>query len=104
MGVDFYACNNCRDTFPDCGHYVSCECGEHWCSDECAEEEGFRREPDGFMYKGQYGEYKHSTSCGFCRQEDFSDTELLDFLIRSHNSSRAEVIDMYKESKENEGE
>lgn len=37
MGVDWYSCRNCGDTFPDCGDFVSCECGEHWCDYDCAE-------------------------------------------------------------------
>lgn len=42
MGVVFYTCNRCGETFPDCGDYVSCEgCGTVWCCDECAEEDGF---------------------------------------------------------------
>ena len=40
MSIDYYSCNNCGETFPDCGDYVSCEgCGTKWCCDECAEEE-----------------------------------------------------------------
>ena len=29
MGVDFYSCHYCEETFPDCGSYVSCECGNY---------------------------------------------------------------------------
>lgn len=37
MGVDFYACGDCGETFPDCGSYYSCEqCYRHYCSTECA--------------------------------------------------------------------
>lgn len=27
MGVDFYSCDNCGETFPDCGTYIHCEHG-----------------------------------------------------------------------------
>ena len=27
MGVEFYTCNYCRETFYDCGGFVGCECG-----------------------------------------------------------------------------
>lgn len=37
MGVDFYACANCEETFPDCGEYYSCEqCSRAYCSTDCA--------------------------------------------------------------------
>lgn len=52
MGVDFYTCNSCRGTFPDCGHYTGCEYGIHWCCDDCAESEGYRQEKDGFTPEG----------------------------------------------------
>lgn len=42
MGVEFYTCDNCGETFADCGEYVSCEtCCTKWCCDECAEEDGY---------------------------------------------------------------
>ena len=35
MGVDFYVCRACDETFPDCGPYVRCEgCGKPYCGDE----------------------------------------------------------------------
>jgi|HubBroStandDraft_4_1064222.scaffolds.fasta_scaffold00029_31 hypothetical protein len=48
MGVDWYPCNYCGRTFPDCGDYVLCSgndgnCGTEWCSDKCAEKEGYVR-------------------------------------------------------------
>ena len=27
MGVDYYSCDNCGETFPDCGIYIHCENG-----------------------------------------------------------------------------
>ncbi|ALA47887.1 hypothetical protein SUNDANCE_71 [Brevibacillus phage Sundance] len=102
MGVDFYACHKCGETFPDCGYHVGCECGNVWDSDECAKAEGFRKEDNGFTPKGT--KWAQETSCKYCREEDFTDTELLEFILRSHNSSRNEVIKMYKEWKQNEEE
>lgn len=29
MGVDYYTCENCGETFPDCGTYAKCEHGHH---------------------------------------------------------------------------
>ena len=45
MGVDYFVCANCGETFPDAGSYVSCgNCGEVWCSHDCAEEDGHKDE------------------------------------------------------------
>lgn len=44
MGVDFLVCKKCGETFCDYGEYVSCDCGEHWCCDECAEEDGYSQD------------------------------------------------------------
>ena len=43
MGVEFYTCNYCGETFSDCGGFVGCECGTKWCDDECAEADGYRK-------------------------------------------------------------
>ena len=34
MGVDYYVCDHCRETFPDCGRYDSFEAG-HMICDRC---------------------------------------------------------------------
>lgn len=102
MGVEFNACNKCGDTFYEGSSRCKSCCGLDWCSSECAKAEGFREEPKGFKQKGSI--YSQETSCNFCRKEDFSDTELLNFLVNSHNSSRQEVVEMYKEHLENEGD
>lgn len=43
MGIDYLSCKYCGDAFPDVIDYISCSCGESWCSEECAEEDGFER-------------------------------------------------------------
>lgn len=93
MGVDWYACNNCGETFPDCGDYTGCECGEHWCSDECAEVEGFRREEDGYKPAGQ--SWEQESSCSYCRKEDHSDSTLLDYCLQLIGKTREQIIVEY---------
>ena len=90
MGVDFYPCNYCGETFCDCGDFERCECGVKWCSLECAEKEGYTTE-----IKGKWGE----GSCNFCREEDFEDSILLDFALSLLEESRMELIEQYKQSK-----
>jgi hypothetical protein len=74
MGIDWEVCHYCGDTFPDCGDHESCECGNHWCSFECAENEGFVRDEEA-------EEKDLESSCNFCRGEDYTDSELLSFLL-----------------------
>jgi hypothetical protein len=97
MGVDWYSCRNCGDTFPDCGPHESCECGEHWCCSSCAEE-------DGINYKYDEEDDYETISCNYCREEDFEDYELLYFLFEKHNTSRQKVIEQYKQWKEDDNE
>jgi hypothetical protein len=93
MSVDFLVCNNCGGTFCDCWEYTSCEsCGKHWCSDECAEENGFRIEVD--------NEEEYSTSCKYCREEDFEDDVLLEYALEKLELSRKQLLEMYKSETE----
>lgn len=85
MGVDFYPCNSCGETFCDCGVYVGCDCGNKWCDTECAEEEGY-----------QYNEETRDSSCSYCRKEDFEDSELLRYVLRKSGITREEIISEYK--------
>jgi len=76
-----------------CGYYVSCDCGRKWCSDECAEEDGWINEEeneDSDVYR----------SCKYCREEDFEDSELLKYALKGLEVTRSELIDMYKLEKE----
>jgi hypothetical protein len=108
MSVDYLVCKHCGDTFCDCGDFVSCECGEDWCSDECAETDGYKREScksgydidDKECEKSCYGcENYLESSCNFCRKEDFEDDKLLEFTLKLLKTDRQSLINLYKESK-----
>jgi hypothetical protein len=91
MGVDFFFCHQCGESFPDCGDYVSCgdDCSNVWCSLDCACEEGY---DDGYNEESEECE---KTSCDFCRQEDAEDSELLEFLMKEHKLTRNKLLKMY---------
>lgn len=99
MGVDFYVCQRCSNTFPDCGYYINCnECYNHWCCEQCAEEDGWRvdiEETDGDGTKGSYGE-EAVHSCSYCRNEAADDHTLLSFLLTKLGLTRLEVLDEWK--------
>lgn len=68
FSVDYYKCDCCGKVFSDWDddcHF--CDCGKHYCSDECAEKCGFKED----LY----------STCNFCRKEDFNDSQLLDYLL-----------------------
>ena len=93
MSVDFFDCAICGEGVCMCGYYVSCDCGRKWCSDECAEEDGWINEEeneDSDVYR----------SCKYCREEDFEDSELLKYALKGLEVTRSELIDMYKLEKE----
>lgn len=115
MGVEFYTCDNCGTTFPDCGEYVSCEtCWTKWCCDECAEEDGYVGEhcklhPDlddyGLMYEYRKKHCKYDSctdcehyvpdSCKYCRKEDYTDNVLLDYCMELLGVTRDQLVEKY---------
>ena len=108
MSVDWYGCKKCGETFPDCGDYTSCECGEMWCSDECAEKDGFKRESCKLEYDMDDNDCEEScyncdnkieSSCKYCREEDFDDSILFKFALKSLGMERETLIQSYKLSK-----
>lgn len=121
MSVDFLVCKNCGDTFCDCGEYVSCECGTNWCSDECAEADGYRKERckldcsqddeemDDCIKKEEYNKSGYvscwdcenyiESSCNFCRNEDYDDITLLNKALELLGISRENLINKINKEK-----
>ncbi len=86
MSVDFLVCTNCGETFPDCGYYISCKCGNCWCSDECASEDGFEDNNEDDEDKDE-----DEISCSFCRNEKFTDKELLAYAVEKLRTTIEEL-------------
>ena len=118
MSIDYLVCSGCGDTFPDCGYHVSCEqCGTKWCSDECAELDGYMKEhcskhPDlnsrKLMeeYRKNYCgfddctecEHYNPESCNYCRGEDYEDGVLLEKALELLKMSREELVKAVNDS------
>ena len=81
MGVDFYACQICDETFPDCGNYFGCECGAMFCSTKCGK-------PD--------TEDENNPTCCLCRKDEATDYVLLKFLLKHVKMTRNQVLEMYR--------
>ena len=109
MSVDFFDCRVCNESVCECGHYVSCEgCGNKWCSEECAEIDGYKAEHCKLGYDDNSDceiscyrcENNVESSCSYCREEDFEDDELLGFALKVLGMKRETLIDSYKLSKD----
>jgi len=105
MSVDFFDCDVCGRSICDCGDYVSCECGKNWCSEECAESDGYERISCKLGYDVDDNECEDSCcccdnqvedSCKYCREEDFEDDVLLEFALKLSDLTREELIEAYK--------
>jgi hypothetical protein len=91
MGVDYYTCNHCDETFPDCGPMIWCACGNKWDYDECAAADGYVEPED---------DYEDEGTCAFCRNEKATDEQLLAYLIDQVLTTRVEVEERYLALKE----
>jgi hypothetical protein len=86
MGIDWKTCNCCGDTFPDCGDYIRCKCDTKWCGKKCAESEGYKDENAEKPYD------EDLVSCSWCRNELFTDNELLSYALTILNLTREQLI------------
>lgn len=84
MGVDFYACNYCEETFCDAGYYFSCDCGYHYCDNKCGDRKTDEEDED-------------KSTCRRCRREYIDDGEILHFILAKFGLTREEAVVMLKE-------
>lgn len=88
MGVDWYACAGCNETYPDCSYYFTCsDCERGYCSDGCGGRE---------VTKEADQKYKEETSCIFCRGDVVDDAEMVAFLLGRLDMTRDEAIALWK--------
>jgi len=103
MGIDYYSCDHCGEAFGDYWDgYEMCECGKHYCSQECANDNGFIRydeEYEGEIPMHKNGKWELESSCVFCRGESVEDEKLLNFALEVLNVSKDELIEDYKKSR-----
>jgi len=100
MGVDFYACGICGDTFPDCGEYGTCaKCEENICS-SCHDEQ-----------LGKYGSVDEDSDeamdfgddalceCDLCSDKVVHDSDILNYLLKYTSLTKDDVILAVKKEK-----
>ena len=82
MGVDYYSCHECGDTFPDCGNYYPCDCGFSYCCEECADKETTEPEND---------DDEGINTCKYCRNEAVTTDDILNFLCKKYQITITEA-------------
>jgi len=124
MGIDYYSCDHCGDSFPGVRHHVWCDCGMVWCSDECADADGYNSIickrgfdiQDGIHPETHEECYKYTceddcesecedspeSNCKYCRKEDYSDTELLRFAMQYFQIDRFRLINLLNKTNKEE--
>jgi len=87
MGVDWFSCSACDDTFNDCGPYGWCVCEDRLCGD-CL-----------FAFKEKYGTVdtvgygEVCNGCDTCKLVTPSAFDLLAFALTKLKMSRSELED-----------
>ena len=96
MGVDFYACDSCGETFNDCGDYAHCEtCGQLLCPD-CMNKYGVGHSMADIDADEQGDD--NFDQCPFCAKKIVSDNTLLEFALKKLNTTKEKLIKEYKNS------
>lgn len=101
MGVDFYVCAGCKDTYPDCSsRCVSCDedlggCGKSFCGPDCAKLQNWDKEP-----LPTYKERRDLSqevlealwcSCVHCRGELLDSDNLLEYALDLLGLTREQI-------------
>ncbi len=100
FGIDYYVCDICKESFPDVIDYYYCAtCDKNYCSDECAEEADLKytyyKDGDEVTEDDDY-DYEEIISCKYCRNEDFTDEDVLKYLLEKHNETLENVKEEMK--------
>lgn len=98
MGVDFYECDVCEQSFADCNKYASCgDCGGNLC-EFCAKRYGVMFAMANLNdltdeEKGEVGECE----CPFCSGKILTDNILLNFALSLLKLTKEELGEKYLE-------
>ncbi len=84
MGVDFYPCKDCGETFPDCGSYVFCEgCSSRFCHNDCADMRYLDDNQD-------------EQNCKYCRMETATSSDLLYALLKHFSLTHDDALEILR--------
>jgi len=99
MGVDFYSCKECGETFPDCGEYFTCKgCYKHFCDGKCAGAKPLTAEFKDSCECGDFDAGECSCElCSYCLGEKVTDADLLKYALKSLKLTRDELAAKFHE-------
>ena len=84
MGVDWYPCRVCNETFPDCGDYTYCMCSAMLCT-SCGDD---MKKKYGEIETEEYGNC--SNGCDDCQLP--SSEQILDFALTTLGMTQEELV------------
>jgi hypothetical protein len=93
MSNSWYKCQGCNNTCSDYDCFW-CDCGSIFCDVNCGDIE--RNEVE-----DQAGE--EELTCKFCRLEDATDEDLLDFALEQLNKTKEELKEMFLNKERSNG-
>lgn len=101
MSISYYTCAVCDYNFPDCADdIVWCDCGNHFCSDDCAKMIDVNAPDDD---DEEYEEdWEENLQCCICRKEEANDGLLFEALLRHYNITREDALKIWQELPEDE--
>lgn len=97
MGVEWYTCKSCEDTYCDAGLYGTCAgCEEHYCN-SChkSNKNKYGTVEDGSKEADYFGS-NASKQCEFCSGDVIEDSTLLNFALELLEVSYDELVHRYK--------
>lgn len=88
MGVDWFPCDNCDETFPDAGPYALCEdCSGKLCC-KCMKKLSIR---DTMVAKIENYDPDEYSQCPFCSREIITNADLLTYALNRLGKTRKEL-------------
>lgn len=100
MGVDWYACRICGETFPDCGDYGYCsECETILCS-RCLDKqvEKYGHPPRGSKKEDWFGSYS-ADKCDLCSGKIIYDKDIVEYFLKEYNLTRDEIVNIIQQER-----
>lgn len=99
MGIDYYSCDECGESFPDvCGYAVCVDCGNRLCS-TCMKQSGVSGEmcsQESFDAIEQEHKDEYDL-CPFCSNEIVTEDKLLMFAIKKLGTTLEKLKKEYED-------
>lgn len=109
MGVSYFTCDGCNIGYRDDSDFACyCDCGSNFCNKDCGKLDNYL-DPSSYqdldeedpLYQdyidGDYHINKDKQiTCVICRNESYTNSTLLDSLMKHFNITKEQVIDIWK--------